>query len=181
MNTILNEGLDYHDMKGQLEPELSVDEYTAKMGKDSDIVTLAFTANSKLAAQDLVSWLEKGYDYVLDASVSDGEIEPGKYLVFVEMNRRTNAPERICEMLKDLQTLTDLDLKDWTVKVDEEDYDADTDILKQVMVLSPHDYREQKENEKDLNEYRNLAGLSYKKVYENIDDEIKKFISSANI
>ena len=179
--TIINEGLDYHDMKGQLVPKLTVDEYVAKMGKDSDITTLAFIVNSKLAGQDLVTWLETGYDFVLDASLSDGEIEPGKYLVFVEMNRRSSVPERICDILKDLQTLTDLDLKDWTVEVNDEEYDADVDTLKQVIILSPHQYREENDKEKDLNEYRELAGLDTKNVYENIDDEIKKFISIANI
>ena len=91
----LNEGLDYHDMKGQIDPIISVDEYTAKMGKDSEIVTLAFVTNSKLSAKDLVSWLEIGYDFVLDASVSEGELEPGKWVVFVEMKRRSNVPEKI--------------------------------------------------------------------------------------
>lgn len=179
--SIINEGLDYHDMKGQVKPILTVDEYTAKMGKDSDIVTLAFTVNSRLAGQDLVSWLEMGYDFVLDASVSDGEIEPGKYLVFVETNRRNAVPERICEIIKDLQTLTDLDLKDWTIVVNDEEYDADIEVLKQVITLSPHQYRENKESEKELNEYREIAGLNNKNIYENIDEEIKKFIRLANI
>ena len=81
--------LDYMDLEGQLKDKITVDEYAAKMGKDSDIVTITFTTNSKLAAQDLVTWFERGYDFVLDASVSDGEIEPGKWLVFVEMDRRS--------------------------------------------------------------------------------------------
>ena len=38
-NRIINEGLDYMDMEHQIEPTVSVDEYAAKMGKDSDIVT----------------------------------------------------------------------------------------------------------------------------------------------
>ena len=31
MKTILNEGLDYHDLVGQVEPIIKVDEYVAKM------------------------------------------------------------------------------------------------------------------------------------------------------
>lgn len=177
----LNEGLDYHDLKGQIAPTLTVDEYAAKMGKDSDIVTLTFIMNSKLAAKDLVTWLEIGYDFVLDASVSDGEIEPGKYLVFVEMNRRTSVPDRIVEILQDLETLTDINIKDWVVTVDEEEHDANIDVLKQVITLSPHDYRIEKEHEKELNEFREIAGLANKKIYEEQDEELKKFISSANI
>ena len=53
----LNEGLDYHDMKGQIDPKVSVDEYAAKMGEDSQIVTLTFILKNKEAAKDLVSCL----------------------------------------------------------------------------------------------------------------------------
>lgn len=176
MTNILKEGLDYHDLKGQVEPRITVDEYKAKMGKDSDVVTLTFTVNSKLAANDLVNWLEIGYDFILDASVSDGEISSGKWLVFVEMNRRTSVPERIVEILRDLKTLTELDPKDYEVIIDDEGYDADADLLKQVIILSPHDYREKKDDQKELNEYRQIANLDIKPMNENLDSEIKKFV-----
>ena len=91
--------LDYMDLEEQLSNIVTIDEYAAKMGKDSDIITLTFTVYSKLAAEDLVTWFERGYDFVLDASVSEGEIEPGKWLVFVEMERRSKAPQRICIVL----------------------------------------------------------------------------------
>lgn len=175
----LLEGLDYHDMKNVVLPNLSVDEYAAKMGDDSDIVTLAFTVKSNLAGKDLVSWLEIGYDYVLDASVSEGELEPGKWLVFVEMKRRSNVPKKIIDILKDLKTLTDLDLKDWTITVNDEDYDADEDVLKQVIILSPNEYKKEKESS-ELNEMRQIAGLPNKNIY-TIDDEIKKYILNAGL
>lgn len=176
MKQIIKEGLDYHDMKGQIEPKLTVDEYKAKMGKDSDIVTVTFIVNSKMAAQDLVTWLEIGYDWVLDASVSDGEIDPGKWLVFVEMSRRTSVPERIVTMLADLETLTDMPVTDYSIEIDDETYDAEVDTLKQVILLSPHDYRQATEKEEELNEFRNLAGLDHKKVFEQ-DIDIKNFIN----
>jgi hypothetical protein len=169
MNRILTEGLDYEDMQGQVEPKVTVDEYSAKMGKDKDIVTVTFVVNSKMAGEDLVSWFERGYDFVLDASVSDGEIEPNKYLVFVEMNRRLAVPERIIELLEDLQTLTGLKLKDWTIEVDDETYDADIDILKQVIILNPNEYKIEKEQEEELNEMRTIANLSTKKIHSDND------------
>ena len=97
-NTLLNEGLDYHDLAGQMLPQVTVDEYAAHMGKDSEIVTLAFTIKNKQAGDDLCDWFERGYDFVLDAQVSEGEISPGRYLVFVEMNRRSSVPSRIIEL-----------------------------------------------------------------------------------
>jgi hypothetical protein len=178
---IINEGLDYLDMVDQIEPTVSVDEYSAKMGKDSDIVTLAFTVKSEAAGNDLVDWFERGYDWVLDASLSEGELSPGKYLVFVEMKRRTKVPERIVELIEDLETLTDLKVTEWTVNIDEEEYDADEDLLKQKITISPHEYREQNEDEEDLNEMRHRAGLDTVKLHGEPDSELKAFISMAGL
>lgn len=172
----ITEGLDFNDMEGQVEPLVTVDEYAAKMGKDSDIVTLSFTVKSEQAGQDLVDWFERGYDFVLDASLSDGEVSVGKYIVFVEMNRRSTVPERIVELLKDLKTLTGLKITDWTVEVEGEDYDADEKILKQVIICNPGEYRQIKENEDELNEMRNIAGLDSKQVYQ--ESEYTKTIKS---
>ena len=178
---IINEGLDYSDMVDQIEPTVSVDEYSAKMGKDSDIVTLAFTVKSEAAGNDLVDWFERGYDWVLDASLSEGELSPGKYLVFVEMKRRTKVPERIVELIEDLETLTDLRVTDWTVNIDEEEYDADEDLLKQKITISPHEYREENEDEEELNEMRHRAGLDTVNLHGEPDSELKAFISMAGL
>ena len=107
MTKILREGLDYQDFVGQIDNFVSVDEYVAKMGDDSDIVTLAFVVKGRTIGEDLSDWFERGYDWVLDAQVSDGELDTGKYLVFVEMNRRSTVPERIVSLLEDLKTLTE--------------------------------------------------------------------------
>jgi hypothetical protein len=179
MAKILLEGFDYHDLVGQMVPEITVDEYAAKMGSDDEIVTIAFTVKGRQVGEDLVDWLERGYDYVLDAQVSEGEISPGKFLVFVELNRRTSVPERICEMIEDLKTLTDMPLKDWTVTVNDEDYDADVDQLKSVIILSPQKYREVKET--DLNEMRELSGVGAKKMYGTPDATLKEFLAKAGL
>lgn len=168
----LNEGLDYLDMEGQIIPEITVDEYEAKMGTDSDIVTVAFTVKSEAVGDDLVTWLERGYEWILDASISEGEVEIGKYLVFAEFNRRSTVPKRIIEMLSDLKTLTGLELNDWTIYVDDESYYADEEILSQVIILNPGKYRIEKGNDDELNEMRNLANLSSKVIYEQ-DEEIR--------
>ena len=130
---ILNEGLNYHDLEGIVDPKVSVDEYSAQMGKDSDIVTVAFTVSNKQAGEDLSDWFERGYDWVLDAQVSDGEVSPGKYLVFVEFYRRNSVPAKIIEMLDDLKTLTDRDTSEYKIKVDGKLYSAKEELLKEVI------------------------------------------------
>lgn len=176
---ILNEGLDYHDLENQIIPKVTVDEYSAKMGDDDAIVTLAFIVKGKQVGEDLVDWFERGYDYVLDSQVSDGELSPGKFLVFVEMNRRTSVPERIVELIKDMETLTNINCKDWVVTVNDEDYDCDVSILKSVIVLSPQQYRDSKE--KGLNEMRQLSGLNTKNVFDRPDNLLKDFLSKAGL
>ena len=188
--TILSEGLDYHDLEGQLKPVVSVDEYAAKAGNDADIVTLAFIVNSKLAGSDLVEWFEKGYEWVLDASVSDGEIAPGKYVVFVEMNRRSTVPGRIVELLHDLETLTDMRVSEWTVEVDDAEYPAEAEVLSGVIEISPHAYREKhpeedstesSEEDEGLNEMRHRAGIDTVKSYGEPDSELRAFIAKAGL
>lgn len=176
----LNEGLDYHDMKNMIENIVSVDEYAARMGDDNEVVTVTFIVNNKSAAEDLVSWLELGYDYILDASVSEGELEPNKWLVFVEMKRRSNVPNKIIEILQDLETLTDLKLNDWEVKIDDHTHDANVDVLKQVIITNPKQYALEKGMEEELNEMRQIAGLSNKNIHD-IDEEIRKYIQNAGL
>ena len=178
---IINEGLDYLDMVDQIEPTVSVDEYAAKVGKDEDIVTLAFTVKSEAAGNDLVDWFERGYDWIIDASISEGELSPGKYLVFVEMKRRVAGPSRIVELITDLKTLTDLSINEWTVIVNDEEYDPDAEVLKQVITISPHEYREENKDEEELNEMRHRAGLDTVNLHGEPDSELKAFISMAGL
>lgn len=179
MKKILNEGLDYHDLVGQILPLITVDEYSAKMGSDEDVVTVTFVVKGKQAGEDLTDWFERGYDFVLDAQVSDGEISPGKFLVFVEMNRRSAVPSRICELIKDLETLTDLPLKEWTVEVNDENYDCEVEQLKRVIILSPSEYKKQKES--GLNSIRELSGIEPKKIFKNSDSKLKEYLSKAGL
>lgn len=159
----LNENLDYLDLKDQMLNCVTVDEYAAKIGKDNEIITLTFTVSSKLAANDLTSWFERGYDFVLDASTSKGELEPGKYLVFVEILRRTRAIFQIKELLSDLETLTGYKLENWVIVVNEEKYTMDTEVLSKVILTNPNVYTQEEEDKKnsedELNEFRQIAGL----------------------
>lgn len=175
----LNEGVDYKDFVRQIIPVLSIDEYEAKTGSDDETVTLAFIVKGKEASQDLAAWFEKGYDFVIDAQVSKGEVRRGKHMVFVEMERRSKVPERIIEMLEDLETLTNLELADWTIEINDIEIEADLDQLKANILLSPHLYRENKETE--LNEMRELSGIEPHKIYNEQDSQLKAFKAMAGL
>lgn len=175
----LTEGVDYKDFVRQIMPTLSIDEYEAKTGSDDETVTLAFTVKGRQASEDLAAWFEKGYDYVIDAQVSKGEVRRGKHVVFVEMERRSKVPERIIEILEDLETLTNLELADWTIEINDMEIEADLDQLKANILLSPHLYRENKETE--LNEMRELSGIEPHKIYTEQDAEVKSFKAMAGL
>lgn len=179
MTRILNETLDYHDLVNMIVPIITVDKYEAKIGDDDEIVTVTFTTKGKQVADDLVDWLERGYDFVLDAQTSEGEVTSGKWLVFIEMDRRSKVPERIIEMVEDMITLTDLPVKEWTIVIDEEEYDLDLSIMQTKLILSPHEYRQAKDI--DLNEMREVAGLATHQVYTERDQLLKDFISKAGL
>ena len=185
MTKILNEGFDYHDLVNILDTTLTVDKYAAKMGSDDEIVTLAFTIKGEQAGEDFVDWLERGYEFILDAQVSEGEVTRGKYIVFAEMNRRTSVPERIVEILEDLETLTDKKLSDWIIEIDDEKIEADMKEIKNRLILSPHVYREQHEEEEniegELNEMREIAGLPSKSIVKEKDQLLKDFLAKAGL
>lgn len=180
MRKILTETLDYKDLEGQVEPMVFVDEYASNVGEDDEVVTLAFVVKGQQASEDLTDWFERGYDWILDSEVSEGQYKKGKYLVFVELDRRTKVPGRIVELIEDLQTLTDLPIEQWKIMIDDVEYKADEAVLKQVIILSPSEYRVK--HEEDLNEMRERAGLEPRKLFKDKQDNlIKEFISKAGL
>ena len=112
----LLEGLQYKDLDGMLKSTVHIDEFASKMGDDEDIIVASFFVRDLQAAKDLVGWFEKGYDFVLDADRSPGEIKPSRYLVYVELRRRKSAARNIATLLDDLSTLTEFSPEDWTMR-----------------------------------------------------------------
>jgi hypothetical protein len=166
----LTESLNHLDMEDQLIPLLGIDEFKARLGEDEDVVTLNFIIKSKEAGNDLVIWLERGYDFILDAEVSPGEVEDGKYYVFAEMNRRPSSARKIMEILDDLSTLTGVKGEDWSIKVDRKRYPATKENIASNVPMTTTEYREK--NETELNEWREIAGLKTVKTYESDADII---------
>lgn len=174
----LFEALEYKDMVGMLKPTLHVDEFASKMGDDDDIIVVSFFVRAKEAARDLMNWFEKGYDWVLDADVSPGEIRPGRYLVYIEMRRRSAAGEHLAAAIDDLNTLTEHEPKDWIMHYEGEDHAFDRETFDRLVPLSPKEYRRRKE--KDINEVRVAAGIDTVQIYER-ERDIRQLQSAAGI
>lgn len=176
----LSESLAFKDMEGLMKPTIHVDEFSSKMGDDDDIVVISFFVRDAQAAKDLMSWFEKGYDFVLDADRSPGEIKPGRYLVYVEIRRRSTAGANVEQLLNDLNTLTEWeDSSAWTMHYRDKEIPFSRDAFDATVPLSPRAYRER--YEKDLNEVRSAAGLPVTAVYDRSDKTLQTIQSAAGI
>ena len=105
--------LDPQDLEGRIESAVHFDEYKPKMGKDDAIIVATFKVFGKQPAMDLENFIEMGYDWVIDAETSAGEISEGRYIVFVEAERRNSYPQKFMSLIGDLNNLTDVE--DWTM------------------------------------------------------------------
>ena len=160
-NNQLNENLEGGDLKRLVHDELHIDEFKSKMGDDADVCVVSFKVAGKEPAIDLVSFVEKGYDWVLDADVSSGEKEGGDYLVFVELDRTPAMPEQIYQLISDLVNLTEQDITDWRVQYfkSNKEHELTVETLSQIMPLTPSKYRAKYEKDVDVEPDRELDAL----------------------
>jgi hypothetical protein len=179
-NQSLFESLGFKDLEGLVKPTIHVDEFSSKMGDDDDIIVVSFFVRDAQAAKDLMSWFERGYDFVLDADRSPGEIKPGRYLVYVEMRRRSTAGDNVETLLNDLNTLTEFeDSSAWTMHYKDKEIPFTRDAFDATVPLSPKAYRAS--TDQDLNEVRIAAGLHPRAIYEKDDPAIQSIQSAAGI
>ena len=64
-----------NDLKGLVKSVFEIDSYKSKIGYDEDIIVLSFTVEFDDPAKDLESFIELGYDFVLDSDVFKGFIK----------------------------------------------------------------------------------------------------------
>jgi hypothetical protein len=157
----LNEGLEQNDLKRLVYPELHIDEYKSKMGKDENVIVLSFKVTGREPAEDLVNFIEKGYEWVLDADVSAGELDDGDFLVFVECDREPEVANHIMSMMQDVMNLTDQDLDEWTIQIrsNPTPLELTVDNIKNNVPLTSMSYLS-RYSKKELDEMRNAAGIA---------------------
>ena len=178
-NNQLFESLEYKDLEGLMKPTIHVDEFSSKMGDDDDIIVVSFFVRDEQAAKDLMNWFEKGYDFVIDADRSPGEIKPNRYLVYVELRRRSTAGGHVETLIDDLGTLTEFNKDDWTMHYRGKEVPFSRDKFDSMVPTSPRAYRERYDEE--LNEMRIAAGMETKRIYDPKDKDLQAIQSAAGI
>lgn len=157
---LLREGLEEKDLARLVHDELHVDEYKSKMGEDQDLVVVSFKVRGKEPANDVVNFLEKGYDWIIDADVSSGEMEDGDYIVFVELERTPEVPEEIYRMIDDLQNVVDVPVDQWRVRYykDTTDHPLEVEVLQRLIPTTPAEYQ-RRFGRKEIDDLKVAAGV----------------------
>lgn len=150
------------------------------MGDDDEILVISLTSKYKDQADDLVNFLEKGYEWILDADVSTGELEDGSYLIFIEALRRPSVPNKLMKLLSDMANLTDnpVDEYEFRYRKDNNYTPLTAETLAAKVPLEPRKYRKMFKNSDDiaLENMQMAAGLA-PKTEEITDPELKAFIN----
>lgn len=161
MRQQFNENLEFGDLSRVIHTEVHIDEYKSKMGDDADICVVSFKVAGKEPGIDLMSFIEKGYDWVLDADISSGEKEDGDYLVFVEIDRTPRIPELVVQMIEDLTNLVDNSIEDWRFRYQKstKDHPVTVEALTANVVLTPEKYQKKYQKNDELDQLKIAAGV----------------------
>jgi hypothetical protein len=170
----LFEGLETGDLKRLIHTELHIDEFKSKLGADEDTVVVSFKVRGKEPAHDLVNFIEKGYEWVIDADVSSGEMDDGDFIVFIECDRNPKLAQELVEMMEDIMNITEQTAEDWRVRyyTSQEDHKLDVDSLRNLIPSTPEEYErkfghkdqehKEKGDDRDLDNMRSAAGIKVK-------------------
>lgn len=153
-------GLRAGDLRDLMYDIFEVDSYQSKMGSDKNIIVLSFSCKEKQPAEDLMNFLEKGYNFILDADVTSGEQSDGTYKVFAEIQRDKDAVNNILEIVDGVEQLSGLDELKFRYYKNFRSNPADEDRLEEMIPLDPESYGI-KVNESNLDNYKNFFNRSY--------------------
>ena len=105
----LVESLRAKDLRHLVKKVFEIDSFKSKVGRDEDIVVLSFSVDQEDPAKDLENFFEMGYNFVLDADCTPGELDDGSYRVYVEIERSRNSAEQVFELVEGVKKITGLE------------------------------------------------------------------------
>lgn len=165
-------GLKASDLRDLVYNIFEIDSFKSKMGDDKDIVTLSFSVKEQAAADDLMNFLEKGYDFVLDADVTKGEQSDGTYKVFVELERDRHSVDNIMELADGVQKVSGIDELKYRYHKNFRSVPLSSDSLEETVPLDPDAY-DVAVNEATLSNYKNFFSRSFVESVDMWDDVIR--------
>ena len=136
----LNEGLRSNDLKDMVHNHLTIDSHRSKMGEDRDVCVLSFIVKDRNPAKDLMEFIERGYNFVLDADVSSGENADGEYYVFVEIKRTPELANNLKDLEYGIKKLTGVNEFTFKYHKDNNIHDLNEETVKRIIPSTPNDY-----------------------------------------
>ena len=105
----INESLMEDDLKWLVDDGVLVDMHKTKLGDNKDYIVLAIAVNDRTPANDLASFIENSvYDFS-DVEVSPATDTKGRYLIYVEVERNSDAFNTISGILNDTSKLSGIE------------------------------------------------------------------------
>jgi len=156
----LNESLRADDLRDLVKKVFEIDSFKSKLGNDEDVCVLSFTVEHEDPAKDLENFIEMGYDFVLDADCTPGELDSGKYRVYVELERTRNVADQIFEIIEGIKKLTGLSEMRFRYFKSFKSMTATEENLKLLVPKDKNEYRTVTEKNK-LDNFSNFFSNSY--------------------
>jgi hypothetical protein len=160
------------DLRDLVYNVMEIDSFKSKMGSDENIVTVAISVKTKEAADDLVSFFEKGYGFILDADATSGEQADGTYKVFVELERNSDTSHQIVELADGMRNLSNLEEIRFRYYKSFKSQPLTQDSLDEMLPNDPSLY-DIMISESRLENYKNFFNRSYLDSIEMIEDTLR--------
>jgi len=167
----INEALRSDDLRDLVKKVFEIDSYKSKIGQDEDICVLTFSVDQEQPAKDLEHFIEMGYTFVLDADCTPGELDDGKYRVYVEIERSRHIAEQIMEIIEGVKTVTGLDSMRFRYFKSFKSQEATEENLSAVVPKDKNSYRVATERN-HLDNFSNFFSNSYADTLNVIDESI---------
>lgn len=134
----LLERLESNALEHLIAPLISIDEYESKID-DKKVIVTAFFVRDYDPAVDLSSFIERSSIRPLDTEVSPAPNDEGWYLVFVEMSRDEEFPDRVCNLVDQVDNLTNVKTWQFTPYSNRENdfYPVKSDVIRMHVNLDP--------------------------------------------
>jgi len=160
------------DLKHMVYDIFEVDSFKSKMGEDRNIVTISFSVKENQVGKDLMTFIEKGYPFVLDADVTTGEQSDGTYKVFVELERNKDNPSQILEIVDGVKKLAELDDMKFRYYKNFRSKDVNQQSLEETLPLDGDAYDSRISN-MQMENYQNFFNKSYIESVDMLNDVIR--------
>lgn len=168
---MINESLKSNDLRHFIKKTFEIDSFKSKIGDDEDVVVLSFTVDHEDPAKDLENFIEMGYDFVLDADVSSGELDDGTYKVYVELERGRHVVDQILELLEGVKKLAGIEQFRFRYFKNFKSQEATEEILSSTIPLDKDSYRISTEQNR-LNNFSEFFSRSYADEIKLVDESI---------